>query len=266
MKCFEHLICPKCRSKLTSDGKTVVCRNGHSYDIAKEGYVNLLPPMSHVPGDNAEMVRARHLFLAKGYYEPLRDKLKEIISGLSPKVFVDAGCGEGYYTSKISESISGDTVGLDISKFAVKYAAKNDKNSVYAAANIHVLPFEDESVDVILSCFCAYDEKEYKRVLKSGGKFVLVLPYKRHLFGMKEILYDNPYENPSDIPVLCGFEHSATDIISYKIHLGNKDDISELYSMTPYQWNTSKDGAERLAAVPELDTEAEFAVYSFTKE
>ena len=123
--------CPVCREQLQREERSYRCSRGHSYDIAKEGYVNLLPANfrhSASPGDDREMVAARTKFLDGGWYEPLRDRLCELSERNSGagSVLLDAGCGEGYYTAALSDSISrrgGQTLGVDLSKAAVRRAA-----------------------------------------------------------------------------------------------------------------------------------------------
>ncbi|MDE7139068.1 MAG: methyltransferase, partial [Ruminococcus sp.] len=110
-------ICPVCRERLGISGKTYVCPKNHSFDIARSGYVNLLLSKhagKTVHGDNKLMVQARHDFLEKDYYSPLRDTICEKVKS---GVILDAGCGEGYYTAGISEKLgSSEIYGIDISK------------------------------------------------------------------------------------------------------------------------------------------------------
>ena len=144
--------CPVCKRQLLTEGRVYKCESGHCFDISKEGYVNLMPSTKSFDssGDDKEMVRARTAFLDGGYYSPLRERVAELIKSLCPgsPVILDAGCGEGYYTSLYSE-LSPDTFGIDISKSAVRHAAKRCKEAFFAIGSVYHMPVLDESCDIM---------------------------------------------------------------------------------------------------------------------
>ena len=185
------LLCPVCKKKLNIDLNRYHCLNGHSFDIAKEGYLNLNLKSSVKTGDEKEMVRARKAFLEKDYYLFLRDKLNEIIDGLHVSSLLDLGCGEGYYTQSFNVK---DKLGIDLSKEALKLASRHDKSTMYVLKTIFDVSLHDESVDLIVTIFAPVS-KEIDRVLKDEGHFILVRPDERHLFELKEAIYDSPYLN-----------------------------------------------------------------------
>jgi 23S rRNA (guanine745-N1)-methyltransferase len=131
--------CPSCSELLSLNAKVWQCDNGHTFDCAKEGYVNLLLAQhknSKAPGDSKEMVVARQQFLAQGYYRPLADKIGAIVADFvnnkTPLSLLDAGCGEGYYTGQVldklvQQGVSVIASGIDISKPAIIKAAKRKK-------------------------------------------------------------------------------------------------------------------------------------------
>ena len=148
--------CPLCRERLFPQGKSLVCENRHTFDFAKEGYVNLLPVQKkHAPdpGDTREMVEARRAFLDQGFYAPFRETAREVMaSAAGPgSVYLDAGCGEGYYTRVLAEGM--EAYAFDISKSAVRAAAKRDKHTLYAVAGSYDIPFPGESVDFLSAIF-----------------------------------------------------------------------------------------------------------------
>ena len=129
-------ICPLCQTSFTQTNNTQICENNHHFDIAKEGYLNLLPvnaKNSKNPGDNKEMMMARRTFLNSGGYLPLAEKLsfliKELLAEKEQATLLDLGCGEGYYTEFLAGNLPDSTTisALDISKVAVRYAAKRYK-------------------------------------------------------------------------------------------------------------------------------------------
>ena len=195
------ITCPYCKSSLTNSGeKTYLCKNNHSFDIAKQGYLNLLPvnqKRSKDPGDNQMMIAARRNFLELGFYDPLIESIKNIITDkLSLKtkdiIAFDAGCGEGYYSEKVLNNLPGletEILGTDISKYAVKNAANKYKNNSYFVSSIYNLPISDNSTDLILSIFSPIMAEEFKRILSNQGHVVIVSPAPDHLREMAELIY-----------------------------------------------------------------------------
>lgn len=238
--------------------KDLRCLMGHNFDKAKEGYVNLLIKNGRGKrhGDDKLMVKARKDFLEKGYYAPLRQKLVEILG--EGNTVLDVGCGEGYYTSLFAEN---NTVcGIDISKDALKYAAKKCKNSAFAVASIAEIPLSDRSVDAIINIFAPENLKEFSRVLKKGGRFITVQPLENHLFELKEKIYDEPYKNPPPILEKEGFELISAEKIEYEITIDNNEDILSLFKMTPYYYKTSAADQQKLQNLNVLTTAVEFFV------
>ena len=192
--------CPVCGAPLERGERACVCPNRHSYDLAREGYAYLLPPNqkhSAAPGDDRQMAQARREFLSKGYYEPLLNTLCcRILSlcGQTPAI-LDAGCGEGYYTAGIFRRLKDAgraprMAGTDISKFILRSAAKREKGVEFAVASSYHLPLADDTVDLLLDCFSPLALAEFRRVLRPGGAFLYVVPGARHLWELKEALYD----------------------------------------------------------------------------
>lgn len=265
--------CPICGEVLVRDEKCCRCRAGHSFDIAKEGYVNLLPANrqhSTNPGDDREMVNARTSFLNGGWYAPLRERLCELARECRAErpVLADAGCGEGYYTEALAEVIAerdGSVAGVDLSKAAVRRAAKRCRNAEIAVASVYHLPIRDEAVDVMLDCFSPLAIKEFHRVLRSGGKFLYVVPGARHLWELKEILYEEPYQNAVKEEAYEGFRQTETVPLEFRFRLESHEAITALFHMTPYTWKTPKDGAARLERISELEVTAAFRILVFER-
>ena len=267
--------CPVCGEALSREERVLRCKAGHSYDIAKEGYVYLLPPNqkhSAAPGDDKGMAMARRDFLSKGYYAPLLDALcREIRArcGDAP-VLLDTGCGEGYYTAGVYRALleagkSPRMAGIDISKAALRYAAKREKSVEFAVASSYHLPVADSTADILLNCFSPLALEEFRRVLKPGGTFLYVVPAAEHLWELKEVLYDQPYPNEEKETPYEGFAYEAIVPVDERIHLKSQADIHALFQMTPYYWKTPKAGAERLAALSTLESRIAFRVHIFRK-
>ncbi len=265
-------ICPVCRNKLNKDTKksaygSLVCEKNHSFDYAKQGYVNLLTAdkmHSKNPGDNKLMVEARESFLKKDYYKPFCDALKEEAEKTSPKNILDAGCGEGYYTASLYAE-KRNIYGVDISKNAIISAAKKNKSINYSVASLFSLPFYDESFDMLISLFAPYAHDEFIRVLKKGGIMILGIPDENHLFEIKELLYDEPYKNEVKDFHLDDFEFLYNRDIKFKMNLSDNTGIQNLFMMTPYYYRTPKEKTEKLKALEKLTISAEFKLLVYRK-
>lgn len=256
-------LCPVCKSKLFKLPSQLKCLKGHSFDFAKQGYVNLLLDNSHNKrhGDDKLMVRSRTDFLEKGYYEPLRKAVYDIIG--SDHTVLDSGCGEGYYTEAIA--LNNTVCGIDISKDALKVAAKRCGNVLFAVASISDIPLSNSSRDVIVNIFAPDNLEEFSRVLCDNGRFITVQPMERHLFGLKSAIYDEPYLNPAVDYERVGFKLLSKRELKYSITLDCNEDIISLFKMTPYYYKTGKTDQEKLTNLNSLTTEVEFCILEYQK-
>lgn len=269
----DIFICPICKTPFSQEEKSFLCKKGHCFDISSSGYINLLPVHkmhSKIPGDTKEMVLSRKNFLSKGYYAPLKNEICKTIEKYAENEYVifDCGCGEGYYTEQIqntAEKFNGKVYGADISKTAAEKAAKRSKETSIAVASAYDLPIKNESIDFLTDIFSPLALNEFRRILKSGGYFLYVVPAEKHLFKMKSILYENPYENIYSKPEYIGFEYIEIKKVSFKIYLKNNEDILSLFNMTPYFWRTPKEGVEKLKKETELYDIAEFYIHLMKK-
>lgn len=269
------LRCPVCGENLEISGKSYVCPNRHSFDIARSGYVNLLLSKNTgkaVHGDNKLMVQARRDFLEKGYYKPLSEALCGKVCELAENgsVIFDAGCGEGYYTAAVRDSldssgIMADMYGIDVSKIAAEAASKRKKQIVFAAASVFHIPAADESCDILMTLFAPYCGEEYHRILKQGGYMIMAIPAEEHLWQLKEAVYDTPYRNEVKPYALEGFEHIGVQHISYSISLNSGEDIQSLFSMTPYYYKTGRREQERLSELSSLETKVDFQLLTYRR-
>jgi 23S rRNA (guanine745-N1)-methyltransferase len=264
VKPFTQLACPLDGESLQREGNTWRCGQGHSFDVARHGYVNLLPVQnkrSRDPGDSKAMMIARQTFLAGGFYQPIADAVADaVLSGAalsSDLNCLDAGCGEGYYLRQLaahSQSLLNlNLMGLDISKWAVQAAARQDKQLAWVVGNNANLPVLSETLDRVLCMFGFPVYAEFLRVLKPGGKLLMVDAGADHLRELREIIYPTlkPARPPQNQPP-AGFEQGQTQQVNFQVLLPDAQQVSNLLIMTPHLYRASAEGrskAEQLTAL-----------------
>ena len=285
-----RLTCPVCGCALhvSSEGRSLACgsevspRNPkgkkHLFDGGAGGYVNLAPQHSG-GGDSKEAVRARSAFLRSGYYAPAAEAIAGLVREITPQngLVLDAGCGEGYYSGHIAKE-GHPILGVDLSKFAVDAAAKAarrerneegcDSRTLYSVGSVFELPVADESFDTLVNIFAPCAPAEYARVLRSGGHLIVAGAGERHLFGLKQVIYDDPYLNDPrrDLPAEGdGFTLEEVRNVTCTITVTDPAHREALFSMTPYYWRTSREGHGRLAAAEGLTTEVSFDLHVYKK-
>ena len=206
-----ELICPICAQTLNRSEREYICPNRHSFDIARQGYVNLLTVQqkkSLHPGDTREQVLSRRAFLDGNFYEPIADALCRTALELGAEgPILDVGCGEGYYCTRLASALNGELTGLDISKEAVRAAAGRYKGPLWLCASAAHIPVKDQSIGLLTSLFAFTAPEEFKRVLAEKGAFIQVLAAQDHLLGLKGIIYPElKLKEKDSVPELPGFE------------------------------------------------------------
>ena len=251
-----ELVCPVCGKGLRHSEKEYRCDNRHSFDIARQGHVNLLVVQqkhSLNPGDTREQVLSRRAFLEGGFYKPIANALCETAKELGAKSPVlDVGCGEGYYCTRLAAALDAALLGLDISKEAVRCAAAKYKGHQWVCGTASHLPVEDDSVGTLTSLFALTLPEEFHRVLVKDGLYFQVLAAQDHLLGLKSIIYPElKLKEKDSIPELPGFERIKTVPIRFTFTVEGEQ-VQNLLAMTPHVYRISKEGAARLAATERL--------------
>ena len=274
-KFTDVLKCPVCAEKLSAseNKKSLLCGGArkHCFDVAAKGYVNLA--LGHSGGgDPKDAVRSRTAFLNKGFYRPFADEVCRLLSEYvqSGDLVVDAGCGEGYYTSLVSEKCNVRAIGFDLSKSAIESGAASASrqgldNVAYAVAGIFSMPVKDECADAVINLFAPCAEEEFCRVLKKGGILLVAGAGEDHLYGFKSAIYDTPYKNELRADLPTRMEKLESVKVRFDITLETYEDKMNLFSMTPYYYRTSKEDADKLKAEAPIVTEVEFDIDIYRK-
>ena len=243
--------CPLCAQPLRREVKRYVCPQGHSFDIARQGYVNLLTVQqkhSLDPGDTRQQVLSRRAFLESGFYAPISEALNQAALDYNAQgEILDVGCGEGYYSARLAAALGAPLTGLDISKEAVRCAAGQYKAYAWLCATAAHIPVPDGSVGTLSSLFALTLPGEFRRVLRKNGLFLQVLAAEDHLLGLKSIVYDVlTHKQKNTAPALPGFALLESRQIRFDF-TAEGEQIQRLFAMTPHLFRIGKAGAQRLA-------------------
>jgi 23S rRNA (guanine745-N1)-methyltransferase len=274
---FNALACPLDGFPLLESDACWRCEAGHSFDIARQGYIHLLPVQkkrSKNPGDSKDMVAARRRFLASEVYKPVAEAVNRAVWDGLPSVAevscLDAGCGEGYYLRKLagsaSEGHSLSVLGVDISKAAIQAAAKRDIRCRWLVASNADLPVLSRSFSRILCLFGFPVYSEFLRVLAPKGRIIQADAGYDHLRELREIIYPElkpAGESRAHTPE--GFELLGCQSVRYTMDLSNQDDIADLLAMTPHLYRATPIGRQRAAALEALRVTVDVVIRCYEK-
>lgn len=262
---FQALACPLDGAPLCREGANWRCASGHSFDMARQGYIHLLPVQnkrSRDPGDSKAMVAARQRFLDSGYYQPIAEAVSRIMqsepSSNDTVRCLDAGCGEGYYLRQLVRFWNGpqilELIGLDISKWAVLSAAKQNKQAAWVVGSNANLPVLPATLDWVLCLFGFPVYEEFSRVLKPGGRVLQVDAGPDHLKELREVIYPSLKSQLPREPIRPnGFIETTTEAVRYAINIDSAATIADLLTMTPHLYRSGPEGRERAAALMHLN-------------
>lgn len=268
-------ICPLCQTPFHKTDNTQICANNHHFDIAKEGYLNLLPvnaKNSKNPGDNKEMMMARRAFLNSDGYLPLAEKICELADALltdkEQVELLDLGCGEGYYTNLLANRLPENFVinALDISKIAVRYAAKRNKRINFCVASAYDVPLADNSLDLLLRIYAPSLDSELQRLLKQDGYLVTVTPAPRHLFQLRERIYQQVNEHAQENVPPAGFTKVKQINLAYPLQINEAQILQDLIKMTPFVWKFTEQKMADLLAEKSWLIECDFNIEIYQKQ
>jgi 23S rRNA (guanine745-N1)-methyltransferase len=278
----DNLTCPLDATRLERREKHWQCVHGHAFDIARQGYVNLLPVQdkrSKKPGDSKAMVAARTRFLNSGVYAPIAARLADIctaqIRADQSVCLLDAGCGDGYYSDFILARVSENRVrtevsciGLDISKAAIAVAAKRNKQIAWVVGTNRKPPVEAASVDLVFCVFGFPSFAGFADILKPGGRLVLVDPGPEHLRELRDIIYPQVRRSPpADLSRAgdSGFELVETQSLQFNSGTIDNRQINDLLVMTPYFYRAAKAGREAAGNLQTLALSVDVVIRSLEK-
>jgi 23S rRNA (guanine745-N1)-methyltransferase len=258
-----------CDEQLTLVTSAASCPNGHAFDRARSGYLNLLLPnkkQSAEPGDSADMMRSRRTFLQAGFYDPMSEAANaaviEMLAGRTDSQIADLGCGEGFFTARLrgalvaAKTSVGRCYGVDISRPGIRMATAYDRGITWVVASLHRSPFLPRSLDAVLSMFAPIDAGDVRRVVRDEGALVTVTPGPDHLDTLRQIIYTSVKPHPQMPALMAGdtrFAQTASTRIRYPIVVETTAQIMNLLAMTPYYWNINRATRARIEALSRLE-------------
>ncbi len=271
------LVCPICELALTREGPRYHCPNAHSFDIARDGYVNLL--RVPYPGDTRAMLQARRAFLDAGHYRPLAADIAahvrdHLCANTATPAVLDIGCGEGTYIATVAGALNAANIpatcfGLDVAKDAVSMAAKRHPGVQFLVANTRSrLPFAAASLGTLLCVFAPRNPQEFARVLAPGGLFLVAMPSPQHLrearaaFGLLDV--EPEKERHIQAQFAGDFILAGTEPIEYTLTLTGPD-LANLILMSPSARHVAPAQLDRARNADQFAVTASFVVQRYRR-
>jgi 23S rRNA (guanine745-N1)-methyltransferase len=252
----DALRCPHCRQPLALDTGTARCRAGHTFDVARQGHLNLLTGRTGIAGDTADMVTARADFLASGHYQPLRDAVADAVAGAG--LTIEAGAGTAYYLAGVVAGTAGRTgLALDVSVYAARRAAKAHPRIGSVVADAwQELPVRDGAAEVVLDVFAPRNAAEFARILTPGGRLLVVTPASAHLAELVGELGLVRVDEAKDKRLADSLGTHFTQVdaqpLTWPMRLSHHE-VGEVVAMGPSAWHTDPAAlAARIATLPEV--------------
>lgn len=261
VKKYVHLFsCPLCKSTMKVVEKSLICIKNHTFDFAKQGYLNMLIRSANSQYDKELFKARKEIIMESDLFALLHQKISEVIienmdAFEGDMIIFDAGCGEGSHLQMIldkSDHVRIKGIGLDISKEGIRMAASNYKEFIWLVGDLANIPLVDQSCQIILNILSPANYKEFKRILIPDGLVIKIVPRINYLKELRDRLFENKNKktNKHDdiVSLFKQHFHLVNEFkLSYSMELTQKELIN-LVQMTPLTWNKSQKDIEQMIA------------------
>ena len=262
--------CPICKKKIRFHAGSLVCKREHCFDISAKGYVNMLGATKPLKGYDKQFFVNRSEFFAKGYYSHILDAIEAAVRKIKEElkaenlVIVDAGCGEGYYSSALAGKIEGlQIIGFDIAADAIACAARSPENVAWTIADVTNIPVKDSVCDILLDVFTPASYKEFGRILKPGGYILKVIPGSSHLKELRQAARDQLMNKTYSGDDVSDYFEQHYDILSRETLTMTKpidsQTLQTLTKMTPLLFDVDVSRLD-LSGIKEITVEAQLII------
>lgn len=272
------MACPICSGPIqvmqAANTGSLRCSRGHCFDIAKQGYVNLLPHPPRGAYDKS-MFEARRRVSASGFFEPLLERIsgrisRELAFDAEPPHLLDAGCGEGSALARIVDQVherAGTKLlgaGVDISKEAIRIAARESSRAIWCVADLARCPFADRTFGFILNLLSPSNYSEFRRLLSDDGLVIKVIPGSAYLRELREVLYRQTdrqhYDNERTAALFFRHFHLLeTESVQYRLPAAPTF-LADVIRMTPLSWGASEEQIRQALRMEDAEITADFTI------
>ncbi|MEO4054983.1 putative RNA methyltransferase [Solibacillus sp. CAU 1738] len=248
----EIFACPICKKDMeVSEAGKMFCANNHSFDVAKQGYINLMTkPVATMY--SKELFESRQQIIVSGLYDQVQQEIAKLLSG--QQIILDTGCGEGSHLVRICEQLDGAIgVGIDISKEGIIAAAKYYGEKIWCVGDLANSPYKADTFTTILNFLSPANYEEFKRLLAPGGKVIKVVPQSSYLKELRaQAFADSEKESYSNAQTVERFKESFNKVevkrVTYTVPLA-VNLVPKLLEMTPMGWHIENPDAIQLKAI-----------------
>ena len=255
MSGLDWLRCPHCEAPLHRDTSALRCPSGHAFDVARQGYVNLLGRAAPANADTPAMLEARDRFLAAGHYSPVAEAAADAVGGA--RRVVEVGAGTGYYLARALEAHpAAEGLATDVSPAAARRAARAHPRAASIVADTWAgLPIADGAADAVLCVFAPRNPAEFARILVPGGRLVVVVPRSVHLvelradYGLLDVAADKAEALVGSLP---GWRVAALDTVERRLEL-TADEVADVIAMGPNAFHGERSGMAAASVTVAVD-------------
>ncbi|MDQ0352841.1 23S rRNA (guanine745-N1)-methyltransferase [Alkalibacillus filiformis] len=222
--------CPVCHETMSADDSKLTCQNRHMFDLAKQGYINMVQQSKKTQYDQS-LFEARQRLIQSGFYNQLMIQIESLLQSRNTDFLLDAGCGEGSHLAQILDTVDHQLgVGVDIAKEGIQTAAKTYENAQWIVGDLANTPFTDKAFDAIINILSPSNYQEFTRLIKDSGIVIKVVPGPNYLKELREQIFAGTNQE--------GYSNEET-VARFKqfFHLTHRENVYDEVTLTEGQFH-----------------------------